>query len=180
MQTTRSIQFNRLCPGHDFPFRSVFTTCAPARLCDVDICKWKTCFGPLRYLSSSKEPFVTSSGPFRVTTREPGTGSCRCIHRPSVHIWYHTCHVSRNYLFFFRCSMNQSESARVITSQPGYGLSPAYLTCIGHFRVCAFGCLHVQAARLLFFMSCCSRCCRACCCSLHTRHVMCFAPAKYL
>ena len=86
--------------------------------------------------------------------------------------------IARRCFFFFSVSTNQSDSARLITSQPGYGTSPANLTCIGHFLVCESGCLHVQAARWLVSMSCCSRCSRACSCSLHTRHVICLALPK--
>ena len=81
--------------------------------------------------------------------------------------------------FLGRCSRNQSEPAPDIISQLGCSLSQANLMRSRHVRVCACGCLHVQNLRLLFFMSSCSRFCRACCrCSLQTKHVMCFAPAK--
>ena len=73
--------------------------------------------------------------------------------------------------FFFRFC-NQSESSRDITSQPGYGRSPAKRMCIGHFSACASGRLHVHAARLLFFMSCRSRCSRAAACFLQPSHTM--------
>ena len=97
-------------------------------------------------------------------------------HRESDHNMRRVCHVARTRPFLFRCSSNHSESARDITSQPGYGLSPSNLMRSGHVCVCACGCLHVQAFRLLVFMSLCSRSRRSCCCSLQTRHVMCFAP----
>ena len=54
-------------------------------------------------------------------------GSCSCIHRQSHRKLHHTRHVPLTFLFFFRCSMSQSESALDITSQPGCGLSPLYL-----------------------------------------------------
>ena len=79
-------------------------------------------------------------------------------------------------LCFLRCSKSQSESARHITSQPGYGRSPANLTRIGHSVVCAGGRLHVQAARWLVSMSACSRTSL----SLQSKHVICFAPPRCL
>ena len=79
-------------------------------------------------------------------------------------------------LCFLRCSTSQSESARHITSQPGYGRSPANLTRIGHSVVCAGGRLHVQAARWLVSMSAWSRTSL----SLQSKHTICFAPPRCL
>ena len=80
--------------------------------------------------------------------------------------------------FFCRC--NHSESSLDMTSQPGYGLSPKKHMCIGHFSVCASGCPHLHAARLLFFISCCNLCFRAWVCSLHIRHSMVYALFLWL
>ena len=99
-------------------------------------------------------------------------------YRRSDHHMRPILHSVRIHPFFFRCSINQSESARDMTSQPGYDLSPSNLMRIGHVCVCACGCLHVQACRLLLFMIFCSCCCRTCCSFLQTRHVMCFAPKE--
>ena len=81
-------------------------------------------------------------------------------------------------LLFRLC--NHSESCRDITSQPGYGCSPAKRMCIGHFSACASGSLHVHVARLLFFMSC-RRCCsRAAACFLQPSHTMLCVPSFLL
>ena len=87
--------------------------------------------------------------------------SCHPCQAPMLHV---LC------LLFRFC--NQSESSRDITSQPGYGRSPAKRMCIGHFSACASGRLHVHAARLLSFMSCRSRCSRAAACFLQPSHTM--------
>ena len=87
--------------------------------------------------------------------------SCHPCQAPMLHV---LC-------FFFRFC-NQSESSRDITSQPGYGRSPAKRMCIGHFSACASGSLHVHFARLLLFMSCRSRCSRAAACFLQPSHTM--------
>ena len=95
---------------------------------------------------------MTSSGPFRHDKRECA-GVRGCIRRRSDHKLHHTHHVACTYPFFFRCPMNQSVSARAITSQPGYGLAPVYSACSGQFRVCACGCLPAPAGRsfVLFY-----------------------------
>ena len=80
-------------------------------------------------------------------------------------------HLLRHLCFLLRCS-SHAESSRDITSQPGYGRSPAKRMCIGHLSACASGCLHVHAARLLFFMSCRSRCSRAAASLLQLSHTM--------
>ena len=120
----------------------------------------------LRYLSVSHELLVTSSESVGVTTSINSAGLPSDIRRYSDQKCIHvTClsyvSLSPLYLFFFSCSRNQAESARDMTSQPGYGFSPANFPQSGQLCVCCCGCLHVQAFRLLFFMSLCS-CRRRC------------------
>ena len=83
-----------------------------------------TRFVTLRNLFVSHELLVTSSESVDVTTSINSAGSPSDIRRYSDQKCIHvTClsHASLSplYLFFFRCSRNQSESARDMTSQPG-------------------------------------------------------------
>ena len=161
---------------------SVLYMCNPGRIRDLALFSLSVQFNLLHCTRQEGNP-VTRDGcraPAEAPQAAPQAALDRqpIAYRQSDHHPRLTRRAARIRPFFFSCSFNQSESARDMTSQPGYDLSPSNLMRIGHVCVCACGCLHVQACRLLLFMIFCSCCCRTCCSFLQTRHVMCFAPKE--